>query len=59
MHHAAGGYDAGAMGEFDVSIFLAQFLRDTFQVRRPEDLSIKQASQAIDDLKSAAVGKGG
>jgi hypothetical protein len=30
---------------------LGQFLRDRFHIDRPEDLSIKDASGAIDDLK--------
>lgn len=32
---------------------LARFVRDRFQARKPEDLSISQASEAIDHLKSA------
>ncbi len=34
---------------------LGRFLMEQFRVRRPDDLGIKQASQAIDDLKSASV----
>jgi hypothetical protein len=30
---------------------LAQFVRDRFRLERPEDLSLKEASGAIDDLK--------
>lgn len=32
---------------------LARFVREQFQVRKPEELSIKQASEAIDRLKSS------
>lgn len=32
---------------------LTQFLRDHFQVRKAEELSIKEASEAIDQLKSS------
>jgi hypothetical protein len=32
---------------------LSQLVRDRFQVARPDDLSIKEASQLIDSLKSA------
>jgi hypothetical protein len=31
---------------------LASLLQERFQVSRPEDLSLKEASQLIDDLKS-------
>jgi len=34
-------------------VVLADFLREHFQRGRPDDLTIKQASQAIDELKSA------
>ena len=37
---------------------LGQFLMEQFRVRRPDDLGIKQASQAIDELKSANVSGG-
>jgi hypothetical protein len=35
-------------------IDVAQFLNDRFQVSKPEDLSIKDASKAIDELKGDA-----
>lgn len=38
---------------------LNQFLRDRFQVGRPEDLGIKQASAVIDELKSSRANEGG
>lgn len=38
---------------------LSEFLYDTFRIRQAEELTIKQASAAIDDLKSATVGPGG
>jgi hypothetical protein len=31
---------------------LGQFLRDRYQVNRPEDLSLRQASEVIDSLKA-------
>jgi hypothetical protein len=37
---------------------LSQLVRDRFQVARPDDLSIKEASQLIDSLKSARREKG-
>jgi hypothetical protein len=40
-------------------IDLSQFLYDHFQLRRANDLSIRQASTAIDALKAAAVGTDG
>lgn len=40
-------------------IDLQQLLGDRFGVGRPEDLSISDASQLIDDLKGAAEGQGG
>lgn len=36
----------------DQGLNLNQFLREHFEVRKPEELSIKQASQAIDKLKN-------
>jgi hypothetical protein len=39
-------------------IDLQQLLGDRFGVSRPEDLSISDASQLIDDLKGAAEGRG-
>jgi hypothetical protein len=38
---------------------LAHWLRERFHVDRPEDLSIKTASQAIDELKGTATQGGG
>jgi hypothetical protein len=35
-------------------IELAEFLQDRFQVRRPDELSLKEASQIIDELKAQA-----
>lgn len=40
-------------------IDLGQLLSQRFQVGRPEDLSISEASQLIDSLKSEPVGNGG
>ena len=40
-------------------INLGQLLSQRFQVGRPEELSISQASELIDSLKSEAVGNGG
>ena len=40
-------------------IHLADFLRNQLQVRRPEDLKIRQASAAIDELKATGVGRWG
>jgi hypothetical protein len=37
---------------------VAQFLKERFQVSRPDELSIKTASQAIDELKNGE-GQGG
>jgi hypothetical protein len=34
-------------------IDLAQFLQERFQVERPDDLTIREASQVIDELKSS------
>ena len=39
-------------------INLADYLRNHFEVRRPEDLNIRQASEAIDQLKATDVGTG-
>ena len=39
-------------------INLADYLRNQFEVRRPEDLNIRQASEAIDQLKATGVGAG-
>lgn len=36
----------------DQGLNLNEFLREHFEVRKPEELSIKQASQAIDKLKN-------
>jgi hypothetical protein len=41
------------------NVDLASYLRERFQLRRPEHLSIQEASQAIDDLKAADVPAGG
>ena len=38
---------------------LAQELRNRFNVDRPDDLSIGDASRFIDDLKAAPAGSGG
>ncbi len=38
---------------------LGQLLRDRFQVERADDLSLKQASALIDELKKSANGKAG
>jgi hypothetical protein len=38
-------------------IDLGRFLQERFQVNRPEDLSIKQASAAIDELKGNTNGR--
>jgi hypothetical protein len=35
---------------------LGDYLRSHYQAQRPEDLSIRQASEAIDDLKATGVG---
>lgn len=40
-------------------IELSQFLHDRFQLRRANDLSIRQASTAIDALKAVGVGSDG
>jgi hypothetical protein len=40
-------------------IELSQFPYERFQIRRANDLSIKQASTAIDALKAVGVGPGG
>jgi hypothetical protein len=37
----------------------SQFLYDHFRLRRANDLSIRQASIAIDELKAAAIGSDG
>ena len=37
-------------------VVLRDYLRENFKAGRPDDLDIKQASRAIDDLKSSQVG---
>lgn len=41
------------------NVDLVQFLHDRFQVERPEDLTIKEASTAIDAMKAAENAEGG
>lgn len=43
----------------DQRLDLAQFLHERYRIERPEDLSIKEASEVIDDLKRAESREGG
>jgi hypothetical protein len=40
-------------------VHLGDYLRNHYQARRPEDLTIRQASEAIDDLKAFGAGAEG
>ena len=39
-------------------VSLGDYLHERYQARRPDELTLRQASEAIDDLKAAGVGAG-